>query len=100
MTTKHAPHISSVVFEAKPGKEKELQALLTGLIEPSRKEEGCIIYDLHRCKDDPKKFLFHEIWTSEAALNKHQQAPHLQAAWTKIPDLLAKPIEAIVWEKI
>jgi len=31
---------------ARPGKEDELQTLLRGLIEPTRREPGCVTYEL------------------------------------------------------
>jgi quinol monooxygenase YgiN len=34
-------------FQAKPGEENELRAALIGLVGPTRKEAGCISYDLH-----------------------------------------------------
>ncbi|MEQ1474389.1 MAG: antibiotic biosynthesis monooxygenase family protein, partial [Candidatus Acidiferrum sp.] len=40
-----------VMMHAKPGQELLLQAELSALIHPTRKEEGCILYDLHRSTD-------------------------------------------------
>ncbi|TAK94934.1 MAG: antibiotic biosynthesis monooxygenase, partial [Verrucomicrobia bacterium] len=34
-------------FKARPGKESELRAALIGLVAPTRKEAGCLNYDLH-----------------------------------------------------
>ncbi|MEI7534331.1 MAG: antibiotic biosynthesis monooxygenase, partial [Verrucomicrobiae bacterium] len=34
-------------FQARPGKETELKNALIGLVAPTRKEAGCINYDLH-----------------------------------------------------
>src|SRR5688500_5916632 len=36
------------IFVAAPGKENELEELLSTLVEPTRKEAGCIKYDLLR----------------------------------------------------
>jgi quinol monooxygenase YgiN len=62
---------------AKPGKEEELKQELLKLVEPTRKEEGCVQYDLHVANDDPRRFVFYENWTSRAALDKHLASPHL-----------------------
>jgi quinol monooxygenase YgiN len=64
-------------FQAKPGKENELRAALIGLLAPTRKEAGCLSYDLHASPEDPAKFLFHENWADKAALDAHMQAPHI-----------------------
>lgn len=62
---------------AREGKERELEALLLSLIPPTRKEEGCVQYDLHRSLADPKHFIFFEIWESRDHLDKHAQSDHL-----------------------
>ena len=41
---------------AKPGMEKEARQMLLGLLEPSRKDEGCISYDLHEEAGQPGRF--------------------------------------------
>jgi quinol monooxygenase YgiN len=64
---------------AQPGKEDEVRQHLIGFVEPTRKEEGCLQYDLHVSNDDPAHFVFYETWTSEAHLDKHSQSPHIQA---------------------
>ncbi len=55
-------------FQARPGKEAELRAALIGLVATTRKEAGCLNYDLHVSPEDQAKFLLHENWTSEALL--------------------------------
>jgi quinol monooxygenase YgiN len=55
-------------FQAKPGKEAELKKIFLGVLAPTRRENGCINYDFHIAPDNPAKFLFHENWTSMAAL--------------------------------
>jgi quinol monooxygenase YgiN len=78
-------------IHAKPGLEKELQAVLEGFVAPTRLEEGCIRYDLFVDCDDPTKFTFIEEWSSREALAKHGQSAHITAGRTKFPELLAQP---------
>ncbi len=73
---------------AKLEKVDELQALLLGLIEPTREEEGCIQYDLWHNQKDPTDFTFVEQWTSAEALDAHLKTPHLERALGRFPDLL------------
>jgi quinol monooxygenase YgiN len=49
---------------------------LLRLIEPTRKESGCIGYDLHQDNDDPAMFIFYETWESAACLEKHMNTDH------------------------
>jgi len=74
---------------AKPEKVDELKAMLLGLLEPTRKEAGCIVYELHQNTADPSEFTFIEEWESDAALDAHLQSPHLQAAFPRVPELCA-----------
>ncbi|ANU38848.1 putative quinol monooxygenase [Vibrio scophthalmi] len=50
---------------------------LLKLIEPTRKEAGCINYDLHQDNQDPAHFVFYENWTSEAHLQTHLATEHI-----------------------
>lgn len=52
---------------------------LAGLIAPTRREQGCLTYDLYQNVDDRSLFLFHEIWESQALLEEHRKSDHLKA---------------------
>ncbi len=75
-------------MRAKPGKEEELRELLESLIEPTRAEEGCTTYALHRGTQDPALFVFYENWRTQDHLEAHLATPHLAAALPRIPELL------------
>lgn len=87
-------------FEARPGQEAKLRAALTGLVAPTRQEAGCLNYDLHILPDNPAKFLFHENWTTKAALDAHLQTPHIQALLPRVGELCAEPPAIVIWERI
>ena len=74
-------------LKAKTGQEAELLSMLEGLLEPTREEEGCINYDLHRSADEPGTFLFHENWKSRELWDAHMASPHLIAFREKQGDL-------------
>jgi quinol monooxygenase YgiN len=61
---------------AQPGKEDVALQELRRMVAPTRKENGCIKYVLHRSKQNPSEFWFVEEWTSVDALDKHKQTPH------------------------
>ena len=98
MNTKSVTVIAT--FQARPGKETELRAALIGLVAPTRQEAGCLNYDLHASSEDPAKFLFHENWTSEALLEAHLAAPHVQALLPRVDELCMGHPEIKVWERI
>lgn len=87
-------------FQAKPGKEAELRQALTGLVEPTRQEPGCINYDLHVLPESPGNFLFHENWTSKAHLDTHLQSAHIKALLPRVDELCAAFPEIKIWEQI
>ena len=87
-------------FHAKPGKEEELGGLLKALIEPTRKEPGCVQYDLHIDNDKAGHFLFFENWTSMAHLQKHLGSPHLTAFQARSAALLEEPLRIVFASRI
>jgi quinol monooxygenase YgiN len=86
-------------MHAKPGQELLLQAELTALVRPSRNEEDCLLYDLHRSTDVPGDFLFYEIWASREAHAAHKQTPHF-LRWNARKDTLLASRESTFWKKI
>src|SRR5438132_12717210 len=66
-----------VILRAHEGQETLLEAELRALVGPSRKEEGCLTYNLHRSEDSPGALLLHEEWTSREAHTEHTHTPHI-----------------------
>jgi quinol monooxygenase YgiN len=64
-----------------------MEEILRSLIETTRKEEGCIQYDLHVGANDPAAFAFYERWSSQAALDAHLRRPLVAAALPRIGEL-------------
>ncbi len=59
--------------KAYPDSKDQVVNLLAGLLEPTRKEEGCCQYELYL----DEKVDVQEIWASQEALDKHLQSPHM-----------------------
>ena len=77
---------------AKEGKERELRNLLSGMLSPTRAEDGCIFYRLFEAHE-PGRFYFYELWGSEAALNDHAASEHFKQMQNKLKDVLREPFE-------
>jgi quinol monooxygenase YgiN len=88
--TDDRPDLLTVIayMRAAPGKRAELRAALEALIEPTRREQGCVNYDLHQSVEDPDRFFFYENWESGTDLDAHLAASHLQKFSAMIPELL------------
>ena len=87
-------------INAKRGKEDQVQKELSSLISPSRRDPGCINYDLHRSQANPTHFLFFENWESREQLDAHLAKPDLQATLARLKDLVSEPPEITMWDKI
>lgn len=68
------------VIKAKAGSEAIVQEGLKALAEPSRKEDGCLSYELFVSIAEPGTFVTVEAWTSQADLDAHMASPHLAEA--------------------
>ena len=88
-----------VTLRAKEGQQLLLEAELRALVGPTRKEEGCLQYDLHRGADQPGTFLFHEVWESREHHTAHTRTPHF-LRWNARKDALLAAREATFWQQI
>lgn len=70
------PIVVVAELHARPEHADALAEALTAMILPSRAEEGCLGYDLHRQLDDATTFVIYERWTSARALEDHFRSPH------------------------
>lgn len=61
-----------------PARATELAPLFRKLVEETRKETGCILYDLHRSNADPSVYLFYETWQTRAHWQTHMKTAHIQ----------------------
>ena len=88
-----------VLLRAREGQETLLEAELRALVSPSRREEGCLAYNLHRAIDTPGALLLHEVWTSREAHTEHTHTPHF-LRWNARKDALLASRDANFWKHI
>ena len=74
---------------ARPGSVDIVGAALAGLLEPTRREEGCTLYELMQNAADPTDFTFYEEWASAASLDAHAASPHLARTFAALDGHLA-----------
>lgn len=65
-----------IIFLAKRDCIEELKELLKSTIEETKKEEGCLMYEVFQTKSNPVEFIVIDSWESEEALNKHYETAH------------------------
>ena len=67
-----------VTWIAKPGEEDAVASCLEQLVEPSRAEEGVLVYIPNRDPEDPTKFFIYEQYVDEAAYTAHTETEHFK----------------------
>ena len=85
-------HVIAYLY-CKEGCVESLKVVLTDLIGPTRKETGCLRYDLVQNHFDPREMVFVEIWESRAALDVHLRSGYLQDIAFRLEGLLEKPVD-------
>lgn len=85
-------------FRARPGREAELLEVLDGLVEPTRREDGCRLYELWRNRADPGEFTFVEEWSSDEALAAHGASEHIAAARGRYPELIDGEVDLRLYD--
>ena len=74
-------------FDALPNQLEPLRETLIGLIEPTRREVGCLRYELWHNREDPSELTFVEEWQSDAHLAAHLETPHIKALFVRLQEL-------------
>jgi len=86
----------------RPETRAELIAAAKTVIGLTRKEKGCILYDLHESTTDPARFVFVEQWETMEDLMAHGANEHMRP-WRKVvKECMTAPtkIEIITPEKV
>jgi NAD(P)-dependent dehydrogenase (short-subunit alcohol dehydrogenase family)/quinol monooxygenase YgiN len=81
------------LFRAKPDQAKALGVAMTDLVEPTRREAGCVSYDLHQSFDDGHSWFVYENWRLPEDLDAHMQTAHIQAFLKLAPSLVEGDID-------
>ena len=76
---------------ARPDRIEEVRQALIALIDPTRAESGCILYELAQNNSDPVDFTFVEEWASDAELDTHLQSDHIRALQARADELFGTP---------
>ena len=88
-----------MILRPRDGQEIFLEAELRALVGPTRKEDGCLRYDLYRSAEGPVAFLLYEIWESREHHAAHTKTDHF-LRWNARKDSLLTVREAGNWTQI
>jgi quinol monooxygenase YgiN len=90
------PVIVFASFRPSPGKEDEVEALLSWMVGHTRAEPGCQRYDLYRAQGDGATFHLFERYQDGSALEAHRASDHYVEYRRKVADLLEAPIDVLL----
>ena len=90
----------SAVIHIKENSMMDAIELLKKLVIETRKENGCIQYDLYEDHRDKGVFFIHETWETSEDLHNHQVSDHMMKFRDGISSLLEKPNIVYVGNKI
>jgi quinol monooxygenase YgiN len=98
---KPAKNAVTLIVQLRPreGQELLLEAELRALIGPTRKEEGCLVYELYRSAEAPAAFLLHEVWACREDHTRHTGTPHF-LRWNARKDALLASRESTFWKRL
>jgi|SRR5258708_4003563 quinol monooxygenase YgiN len=92
--------VLAVTWVAKAAREADVAGLFSKLTEESRKEPGCVMYQVHRHRTEPRRFFIYEQYKDDVALEAHRTAPHfLQYAKKDLPKI-ADRVEGHLYEPL
>lgn len=71
----------------KQGKQEDFKVLAEKLIRESRKEKGCISYNLYEDINHSNTLTFIEEWRNEEAIRLHNESKHVTGIVPKFSEL-------------
>jgi quinol monooxygenase YgiN len=83
-----------------PNRVAELRVLLLELEEESRREDGCLRYEVLQDEQDQNSFALVEEWQSASALDAHNASAHVRDALGRAPALVAQLPEIRRYRKL
>jgi quinol monooxygenase YgiN len=91
------PFALLVSIKVKAGKQKEFEAAFAPCIAATKKEPGCLAYELNRDADDPTAYVMFEKFKSVAALQEHLKQEHTEKIFKAMESLADGEIKAKVY---
>jgi (4S)-4-hydroxy-5-phosphonooxypentane-2,3-dione isomerase len=92
--------VLAVVWMAKRGHEEEVAKVFTVLPEESRKEPGCLMYQVHRHRTEPRRFYIYEQYKDDGALEAHRTTAHFMEHTKKSLPKIAERTEGHLYDPL
>lgn len=92
--------VINATFSIKPEKRNEFLAEVNELVASTRKEDGCLSYQLYESIDSENEFVMVENWRDQAAIEGHNQSPLLQQLFKNMSQYSSKKTEINVSQTV
>ena len=66
---------------------EQLKAAMRALVEPSRREPGCVRYELYQDVDKKGELVLSECWRDQTAFDEHIAQPYLKDFSARFADV-------------
>ncbi len=80
-------------FHARFGYEEAIASAIKDVLEPTRKESGCLSIHAFRAIRDPQLFYIHSRWINEEAFEVHATLPHTLRFVERVEPLIDHPLD-------
>jgi quinol monooxygenase YgiN len=88
-------------FMVRPGNEQQVEGILREMVVQTRREPGCLRYDLFRTAGATGgEFCLIERYTDQSAIEAHRATAHYKAYRATVMDLLLAPIDVAILEPL
>jgi quinol monooxygenase YgiN len=91
------PFALLVTIKAKAGKERDVETVFAPCLTATKKEPGCLAYELNRDTEDPSTYVMYEKFKSVAALEEHLKQDHTRKLLEALEPLTDGEIKAHVY---
>jgi quinol monooxygenase YgiN len=69
-------YVVLATYKVKKGEGEQVATALRAMIQPTRDEPGCRLYEVQRSLEDPLVFFLYERYDDEAAFQAHAASEH------------------------
>lgn len=83
-----------------PNKQQEFIEAVTELAACTRKDEGCLFYELYQMTDDTTCFYFLEEWRSASDLEGHFTKTYFRDFISKMDGVELEGAEPVKWSRV
>lgn len=87
-------------FHARPGCADALRDAIRAVEGPTRREPGCLGYQVFRSVRVPGEFVIHSRWRDQAAFDLHASLPHTVQFLATADTLIDHPFNIALTERL